>query len=274
MSAVNLTHMGRLYGAREIEPKEETVSLCQALVEKVKILFQVIVNFLLWIWYAVQHVLYSLMSAAPFMPQRVFKDQILYTTKNFAQFKDLSTYISLQDDPQPVDARALKVANDFGLTPKSTTFSPKPFNRGHCFGNVTYFIKKWFETKNIEEVASLFEGGSPVEGAIFQEAAQNLYAPDYSNKFFKAIDSCIKCYPLISIAKERKKWSENGFKEALSVLDALGAYLRERRHPKEGGFVEYIQRWVFENRGCNLGGEVLCALREIAEKYEKKPLHE
>jgi len=239
----------------------------------VKAVFQKIVDLLLLVWFALQYTSNAMSECKLSTWQEIFGDKVICMTANHAKFAELPKYVALRHSPH-VDTSALENACTLGFTPKKTALVPEPFSEGHCFGNTTVFLKTWQETGSIDRVIEVFEEGSPIQGAIYQEAYEQFCESVHYPEFCSMILRVINCYPIISFAEEMQKWKRSDFHPALVVLEALQAYLSAGNHPKEGGFTAYITNWVKEHRGTHLEGKFLASIRNVEERFFKEDLTE
>jgi hypothetical protein len=242
-------------------------------IDSIKMIFQKIADFLVLIWFALQYAVFALSKGNLSTWQEIFGDGVVCKTANFAKFSDLPKYVALRRNPIEVGSTACSKASSLGFSPKTTTLAPLPFKEGHCFGNTTFFLKKWKETRDIYSLIENFDGGTPIQGAIYQEAYEELYEVIYYPKLCEMILNVINCYPLISFAEETQKWNDKGYCSALVILDALQAYLKEGHHPKEGGFTDYIRNWsaAHHHKIC---GEILASVRRAEQRFVNDDLVE
>jgi hypothetical protein len=203
---------------RGISAQEDKQGHCAAAIQEI---FQKIADLLLLIWFAIQYVGYRLMTAAPFTRGQVFQGKVICMTSNHAKFSDLPSYVALRRHPSPLSPDALKIVSDLGLEIETTHVTPKPFCEGHCLGNTMVFLKKWLESPDIEQVAKAFEGGSPLEGAIYQEGYEKLL-----EVLFPSEEACMRAsFANADLAVERfyQIDSSEDVLRSLSVLNP-GAY--------------------------------------------------
>lgn len=242
--------------------------------ELIKAIFHKIVDWLLLIWFAIQYAVHALLTCSPFSKKNHLQNRLICKTSNFAKFSDLPQFVALKRVPLKVTSEEENKIKERGFTPDQKTLIPKPFNGGHCFGNVTVFLKKWLETHDIEKVAAEFREGTSLKGAIYQEAYETLYSAVYYPDFSQWIERLITLYPLVSFAEEREKWKKNGFDNALVILDALEAYLKKGNDPKKHDLISHVCSWIQKKHNKKLGGKYLASLRQVAQKYHRRDLEE
>ena len=246
------------------------------LTEVVKRIFERIVDLLVLIWYAIQYPIQHILTIDLFGSSSVFKGQILCTTANHAKFSDLPQYVALRRNPTQFPLESQTRCAKMGFTSPDTPLFPRPFTNGHCNGNVTVFLKKWLEleTPNIELIIPEFKNGSSILGAFYQECYLQQYTANYYPELCELIKRVIQSYPT-STAQERVYWATTPFEKVIIIFDAIETYLKEGRHPKEGGFTEFIQAWLEENnKDTILDAHHFATVRYVAESYEKQLLSE
>lgn len=233
----------------------------------IKAVYQKVIDGLRWLWYALQYALHSLFACCT-TSEGVFQGRIICSTTNHARFSDLPKYVSLKRAPLSFESHILKECKKGGFTPVKQTLSPQPFNGGHCFGNVVYFLKKWKETHDIEELSKELRGGSPLAAALYQESYESLYKSMYNEEVSEWIEELITYYPLVSFPQEREKWKTSELPQALEIFDALQVYLQEGRDPKQGDLIEYLRTRLL------IGGISLATVRHVAALYQSEDLTE
>jgi hypothetical protein len=254
------------YSSAEL-PKEAEDSC----LEKIKIIFEKIVDCLILIGYAIQLALRKVESWAPFKSKRLFQDRILGTTSNSAKFSDLPKYVAFRHAPITITEEEQQRARSQGFILEQETLVPHPISKGDCFGNTTIFLKKWLKGKSIDQIVEKFRGGSPIGGVICQQKYENHAAISYP-PLEERIKEVIDRYPDVSFAKEKKLWEKQHLGDAICILEALMAYLEKGNHPENGDFVEKMTSWCRKKKKIRITGQLKATLRDVAEKFTENNL--
>lgn len=216
------------------------------------------VDVMILITYIVQHALFRFLNSPP-SKKKIFKGRIIKKTHNFAKFSELWKYVKCFRSNQPLVDPHKEIFLEKGLTSGNYRPYPKP-HKGLCTGSGMLFLQKWFETKNIEEVAKIFEGGVPIEGAAYQEiyaSLKEIYLPELTQK----IENFIQNYPESLVLGHKFRAYEPLFSE-------INNFLQQGKRFENDNFFMWLK-----NRGkIAIKQEVYASLRIAIEKFCNQPL--
>lgn len=190
--------------------------------------------------------------------KEIFEGKIIQRTHNYAKFSELPKYIQFfRSSNSCVDYLEDQFKNKgIGLDNKHPY--PKPF-KGLCTGSGILFFQKWFELRDIQKVAKIFEGGVPIEGAAYQEIYATLKVTYYP-RLVEKIEELIQNYPKSFVLEEKLKRFETLFK-------MVEEYLKEGNQFENKDFFN----WAKEKK-LTLTRKQYATLQEVQERQCQMPL--